>query len=573
MAASVGRVASLYLLALLSVASPARSQWIEDGVPVCTVGGNQSEPSIVPDGAGGAIIVWSDERTGAYVFAQRLNSAGVPQWTAGGVLVSNPGLAASSPVAVADGFGGAIVAYSEQHASTEIYAQKINSTGVTQWGGGLPVCTAAGNQTGAAIVSDLRTTSIAPGPGAVITWTDLRSGNQDVYAQAVTGDGIVRWAANGVPIRTGANADFNPIIITDGTGTVNQAKGVFIAWQNIASDFDVYAHRLSAAGVDQWAAGGTPIGSGSGNQTAPAAAYIGSSSAIMAWSNDAAAGSRVYAQRIGSGGWTPGGIQVSTAGAGGNEIRVISDGVGGAIIGWSDFRAGNQDIYAQRLDGSGNRRWPANGVPIVNAADYQGNCVMVTDLARGAIVIWRDDKPNLVMRDLYAQRVDSSGVKRWNAAGVPVSLGNGDKINPVACADGIGGAIVAWTDFRNTEGDGGNNRDIYAQHVSAGGGVVAVETRVADDSFMLRSPAPNPTRGPMEIRFELPAVRVVTAEVWGIDGRRVATLAAGTEYSAGAVSLRWDGRGPNHEPVASGVYFIRVRAGDEAMTRRALIVR
>ncbi len=572
MAAFLTRIVLFSVLALLPIATPVAGQWIQNGVPVCTVQGNQSEPSIVSDGTGGAIIVWSDGRAGSYVFAQRINSAGVPQWAAGGVLVSNPGFGAFSPVAVADGFGGAIVAYSEIHSSTDIYAQKINSAGATQWGGGLSICNAAGSQSDAAIVSDFRTTVIAPGSGAMITWTDSRAGNQDVYAQAVTGDGIVRWAANGLLIRTGANANYNPIIVTDGTGTVNQARGAFIAWHNIAGDFDVYAHRLNSAGVDQWAAGGTPIGSGSGNQFAPAAAYIGSSSAIMAWSNDAAVGSRVFAQRIGAGGWTPGGIQVSPVGVGGNEIAVISDGKGGAIIGWSDSSAGNQDIYAQRLDGSGNRRWTTNGVPVANAPDYQGNCVMVTDLAAGAIVIWRDDQPNLTMRDLYAQRVDSSGVARWNATGVPVSLGNGNKIDPVACPDGSGGAIVAWTDFRNTTGDNGNNRDVYAQHVSAGGGVVAVETTAAA-SFHLRSPAPNPARGPMEIRFELPAARVVTAEVWGIDGRRVATLALGVAFSAGPASLRWDGRGPNGEMVPSGVYFIRVAAGDEAVTRRALIVR
>ena len=65
----------------------------------------------------------------------------------------------------------------------------------------------------------------------------------------------------------------------------------------------------------------------------------------------------------------------------------------------------------------------------------------------------------------------------------------------------------------------------------------------------------------------------MTAEVLSVDGRRVVTLAASTEFPAGTASLRWDVRGPDRERVPSGVYFIRVRAGDEAMTRRVLIVR
>ncbi len=42
--------------------SPAHSQWIENGVPVCTAPYVQEDPAIVSDGEGGAIIAWEDDR-------------------------------------------------------------------------------------------------------------------------------------------------------------------------------------------------------------------------------------------------------------------------------------------------------------------------------------------------------------------------------------------------------------------------------------------------------------------------------------------------------------------------------
>ena len=42
---------------------------------------------------------------------------------------------------------------------------------------------------------------------------------------------------------------------------------------------------------------------------------------------------------------------------------VVSDGAGGAIFTWIDFRNNdNYDIYVQRVDNNGNALWKANGV-------------------------------------------------------------------------------------------------------------------------------------------------------------------------------------------------------------------
>ncbi|MBK7367644.1 MAG: hypothetical protein IPJ04_06935 [Candidatus Eisenbacteria bacterium] len=92
-------LAAAALLALL-LAAPALA-WPNDptvNVPLCTAANAQIEPVSVPDGSGGAIVLWSDLRAGNYdLYAQRVSAAGVPQWTANGVVVCNARPAVLAP--------------------------------------------------------------------------------------------------------------------------------------------------------------------------------------------------------------------------------------------------------------------------------------------------------------------------------------------------------------------------------------------------------------------------------------------------------------------------------------------
>src|SRR6267154_453634 len=67
---------------LAAVAQPSYAQWNANGVPVCTAANNQIWPTIVTDGAGGAIVTWADNRnsnTGIYnsdIYAQHVLASG-----------------------------------------------------------------------------------------------------------------------------------------------------------------------------------------------------------------------------------------------------------------------------------------------------------------------------------------------------------------------------------------------------------------------------------------------------------------------------------------------------------------
>lgn len=76
-----------------------------------------------------------------------------------------------------------------------------------------------------------------------------------------------------------------------------------------------------------------------------------------------------------------------------NTTTSVSDGSGGAIITWLSTGSGaNNEIYAQRVNASGVVQWTINGVPISLAASEKNNLSIISDSAGGAIIVWYRQK-------------------------------------------------------------------------------------------------------------------------------------------------------------------------------------
>ena len=75
-----------------------------------------------------------------------------------------------------------------------------------------------------------------------------------------------------------------------------------------------------------------------------------------------------------------GNVALCTAANDQGPPMIVSDGAGGAIVTWEDFRSGtNWDIYAQRVSAAGVPQWTANGVALCTAANTQGSPMIVSD--------------------------------------------------------------------------------------------------------------------------------------------------------------------------------------------------
>ena len=444
---------------------PAAAAWPTDplvNVPLCTATGDQYLPTSVSDGAGGAIVAWYDLRNGNRdIYAQRISAAGTVQWTANGVALCTATGQQYCPTIAADGTGGAIITWFDGRSGTgqyDIYAQRISAGGTVQWtADGVALCTATSGQWYPTIVAD-------GAGGAIVTWTDYRRGNADIYAQRISAAGTVQWTANGVALCTATDEQVYPTIVADGAG------GAIVTWgdqRSGAGNWDIYAQRISAAGVVQWAADGVALCSATGGQDSPAIASDGGSGAIVTWWDYRSGNYDIYAQRILASGainWAANGVALCSATGWQGSLAIIPDGAGGAIVTWDDDRSSNWDIYAQKIAAAGTVQWTANGVALCTATGDQQVPTITSDGAAGAIVTWQDQRSGSNY-DIYAQRILAGGTPQWTANGVALCTATGSQDYPSIISDGAAGAIVSWRDARN------GNADVYAQRVGSTGQV------------------------------------------------------------------------------------------------------
>lgn len=298
-------------------------------------------------------------------------------------------------------------------------------------------------------------TMVADGQGgAIVSWIDWRSGGADldVYAQRIDASGRVLWADIGVKISHGALNQLFPRAAIDG------ASGAIITWYDNRSgtNYDIYARRVNASGIALWTNDGVPICTAVDHQTDPRITADGFGGAVIAWlDHRTLSGYRVYAQAVDASGitsWTSNGIPLDTLG--GSVPDICSDGAGGAIVVW--WRDG---IRVQRVNGAGVPQWASNGVSL--SVGSGGSFAVIPAAGGGAIVTWQDNRNGNY--DIFAQRVNSSGVAQWSANGVPVCLATGAQQFPTIAPDDSGGVIVAWEDARS------GPLDIYARRVDANG--------------------------------------------------------------------------------------------------------
>ena len=558
------------IMSLVLLSSVSHAAWQPDGVGVSTSTNYQTTQAIASDGAGGAIVTWHDYRSGTSydIYAQRISASGSPLWTADGVAISTAVRDQASPTIVSDGVGGAIIAWTDDRTGTfspDIYAQRINASGAVLWtANGVALCTAAKAQIAPQVVSD------GVG-GAVVVWEDGRVGgtNRDVYAQRINAAGAAEWTANGVGLCTAANSQYLPKIVSDG------AAGAIVTWTDfrIGGVSDIFAQRVDASGAVVWAANGVGLSGPASSEYSPVIVADGAGGAIVTWQDFRSGLADIYAQRINALGapqWTLNGVVISAARWDVNG-QIVADEAGGAIVTWHSIEDDEfeYDLYAQRVDASGAVEWPAGGVAISTAAGNQVVSAMVPDGDGGAIIAWEDSLYDSSSNyDIRAQRVNSSGTAQWTAGGVSVCSAENEQHHPVILADGPGGAIISWEDFRN-----GSNTDIFALQIGPDG---TTPTGVGDtpraSAVSLRSNYPNPFSTGTTFDLDLAVDANVVVDVYDVAGRRVRHAALG-RLGAGSRRMAFDGAGDDGRHLPSGIYFYRVRANGVTVTQKMVIAR
>ena len=90
--------------------------------------------------------------------------------------------------------------------------------------------------------------------------------------------------------------------------------------------------------------------------------------------------------------------------------------------------------------------------------------------------------------------------------------------------------------------------------------------------FGLSQNYPNPFTSSTVIRYSCSCLSRVSLKIYDITGRLVRTLVDGKQR-AGRYTVRWDGKDNKGRNVASGVYFVRLTAGEDTASRKLVILR
>jgi hypothetical protein len=256
-------------------------QWPDSGVMVTNRAGAvwTGDVAVTSDGAGGAVVVWSEGPYGYYqVYVQRVDSSGHASWSQNGIQLSDS--VYNIDVAISgDHAGGTFVSWSNERTCLK-YVQRINSKGEMLW------------TQGGVILGSIE------GGGAQRHTDDQKGGlfvGHSRWIQHIDGSGTKLWGGDGA-VFTDAQLGF-----TNSVQVASETGGIFNFWTDVTSlstSEDIRGQYIDPLGVARWGTTGLAICDTIGVQDYPKAVTDGKSGAIIVWEDFRNNHSNVYVARV-----------------------------------------------------------------------------------------------------------------------------------------------------------------------------------------------------------------------------------------------------------------------------------
>jgi len=503
---------------------------------ICNATYQQIDPKIVPDGAGGAIIVWEDYRNDPLqskgdIYAQRITKNGIVKWTSNGLAVCSHSAHQSNPN-IDYRNGRVVIIWNDyRNGYADIYAQMIDTSGNVLWAsGGVPVVNISYAQNDGRVIIDNAWNSY-------IVYQDSSAGNWDIYAQKLNASGIQQWSSSGTVVCNAGNSQINP------RAELNLSGELYVVWQDKRSgEYDIYAQKLNANGVRQWnvASNGIWVCSVIGAQTNPKIEPFGSGF-ITAWI-DYRNGSNydIYAQYINNNGaaqWASNGIMVCNAAGNQSALDLKDNRTDGAYVVWKDNRNGtNYDIYMQKITYAGAIGWASNGILVSGAANDQINPNVEVDNAGNALVVWQDSSAG--NWNISAAKVNLSGAILWNTV---VTNAASSQTDPKNVSDDNGGTIVVWKDKRNNTL---SQWDIYCQRIFQNGSLDGISENDFQSNILI---GPVPANDFIYVHLKSESDKGYQIRLNDITGKEIVR----SSYFKNSCSL-------SLKEFTSGIYFLKI---------------
>src|SRR5262245_52172231 len=340
------------------------------------------------------LVVWSDYASGTGdIYGARVAPNGTVLDPGPGLPISTPPAQQILPAVALDGTNYLVVRQERRtNDHYDIYAARVTPAGAVLDPDGIPIATAAGDQTAADITFD--------GVNYFVTWTDWSSSSgPDIYGARVTTSGTV-LDPDGIPISNTANDQSSASVAFDGTNYL-------VTWEDRRSDpaEDIWGARVSTNGTVLDPAG-ISIGVGAQYQLAPDVAFDGTNF-LVSWMDRRIGVWNIYGARVTPAGSVlePDGIPISTA----PDYQVypaLAFGQANYLVVWTDKRDGLEyHIHGARVTPGGSVLEPG-GIPISTAA--QQDFPAVAFGGSNYLAVWEDDRSQ-TGSDIYASRLSPAG--------------------------------------------------------------------------------------------------------------------------------------------------------------------
>lgn len=528
------------------------AQWpnnANDNLRVCFSDGVQSQHQFVSDSSGGFIVTWADTRDGAtdyQIYAQRISADGYLLWDSVGVAICTDTLNQWEPAITSDQQGGAIITWSDYRSGgADIYAQRINGSGQVQWqANGVMVCDENRGQNVPVIVSDENS-------GAIIAWQDNRGAfgtYDDIYAQRVDSSGNMVWTQNGVWIHDNIGEERYPQIVPDGNG------GAIVSWWTLGNH--IYAQKINSSGGLMWSSTGVRVSINGTNYPVFKLVSDENGGAIIVWRGVI---QDISARRIDSSGnymWSDTSETIVCINSGNQETpHAASDGNGGVYVTWVDGRAGgNPDIYGQHVSVTGNLMWSDDGILLSDYHTYIPSPKVISNPGNGAYFSWVDQR---VGNALWSQKILPDSTSDWGFDGVLTAGGVSNTSDVKMMSDGDGNFYTIFA----------INGKVYAKKVLSDGSLGTVSSiqkpvPIYPKEFIYLDSYPNPFNPETNIKLQLEEKADVKIIIYTITGKLIRTVYSGN-FNSGDHVLQWNGANENGEKVSSGLYIINAEAISE----------
>jgi hypothetical protein len=245
---------------------------------------------------------------------------------------------------------------------------------------------------------------------------------------------------------------------------------------------------------------------------------------------------------------------ITTVPAGGDDFYqciapTLCDSTATGGVCWSVFmvRALTDDPYTKYESP------PDSGYSVDNLAPAPpGNL----RLASSVDLVW--DKSQDADFDYFT--IYGSDVPDFDETAVLIGYTSGTAVD--ISAEVYGYYYATATDFSGNEGEAASAPNTYAD-VPGNGRI--------PPAYALRQNTPNPFEAKTVISFELPEPNFVEIGIYDAAGRLVKSLVS-REVAAGRHAVEWLGTDENGAEMGSGLYFVRILAGDFSDTKKMILV-